>query len=372
MAPTGVADVRLQRFQRPWRPYVCPGSSSRDGRTPALILPREAVVCRTCRQRVLTTDGPPRYFQQPPQTYLCNALDGNGSHPRPATISNPFSNGPDSFARLLYEFGCYLIPSPRYQHYPTTERSVWKDSRILWKGAPNRHPRIENGVLTEEELRVQLAAHNALMAGGVEMPPPSSGPQEAVYNAAPQMYAAAPGPPPGPPPFMGGMLPPGAMGAPPFPPEGMGFPPPFPPCGMPPGAPPGFGMPPPGLLRPGAPGGPPLPPGMSMPPFPPGGGPPFHSAPPLGLPAAPVGVPTPPDAPTTPMRPQYIANKSITQGRDGAGLARSQLLSYKYRFNIAQASQALQASPVHVSTSKDSPPKDGSRGIKRARTEDFM
>lgn len=100
----------------------------------------------------------------------------------------------------------------------------------------NKRPRIENRVLTEEELRVQLAAHKALMGGG-ELPPVQAnggggGGGGAVYNAAPQTYAAPPMPvamPPGMPPF----APPGFPGPPP---PGMPFPPPFPPgAGFPPG-----------------------------------------------------------------------------------------------------------------------------------------
>ncbi|KIJ31582.1 hypothetical protein M422DRAFT_266722 [Sphaerobolus stellatus SS14] len=148
-------------------------------------------------------------------------------------------------------------------------------------------------------------------------------------------------------------------------------------------------MPPPGLLRPGAPGGPPLPPGMPMPPFPPGGGPPFHGAPPPGLPPGgptppfpptPVGVLTPPAAPTTPVRSLPTPNPSQTNPPLKAGTVlvwqdanyspiEKRALEDKYRFNIAQASQPP---PVHVSTGDDSPSKDGPRGTKRARAEDFM
>lgn len=100
-----------------------------------------------------------------------------------------------------------------------------------------KRPKFENRVFTQEELRVQLEAHKALM-GAVDNPPPvapdaASG---AVVNAAPQTYAAPPSqisPPPGSappvmPPFVPGGAPPGALpGQPPFPPlSGVpGFPP---------------------------------------------------------------------------------------------------------------------------------------------------
>lgn len=180
------------------------------------------------------------------------------------------------------------------------------------KGLPqNKRPRIENRVLSEEELRAQLHAHRALMGGGDTAPAPAPAHGGAVYNAAPQTYAtpAAPSsgppfppgmmpPPPGAGPFPGGPPPPGFSGQPPFPPfpPGPGFPPGcvdvfillncniclLTPTHRPP--PPGFPFPPPGLLRPGqappgAPGvspggGPPLPPGVSGSPPAPGTAPP--------------------------------------------------------------------------------------------------
>lgn len=109
------------------------------------------------------------------------------------------------------------------------------------KGLPqNKRPRIENRVLSEEELRAQLHAHRALMGGGDTAPAPAPAHGGAVYNAAPQTYAtpAAPSsgppfppgmmpPPPGAGPFPGGPPPPGFSGQPPFPPfpPGPGFPP---------------------------------------------------------------------------------------------------------------------------------------------------
>jgi hypothetical protein len=113
----------------------------------------------------------------------------------------------------------------------------------------NKRPRIENRVLTEEELRVQLEAHKTLMGGGDPAPGAGAGAGgdgagggSAVYNAAPQTYVSQQmplPPPPGVPPFMPGPMPP-------FPPGGIpsGFPgqPPFPGFGgpPPPGFPPGY------------------------------------------------------------------------------------------------------------------------------------
>ncbi|KIJ44584.1 hypothetical protein M422DRAFT_251863 [Sphaerobolus stellatus SS14] len=197
----------------------------------------------------------------------------------------------------------------------------------------NKRLRIENRVLTEE-LRVQLAAHKALMGGGTEMPPPSSAPEP----------------------------PPDAMGALPFPPSSMGFPLPFPPGGLPPGyCSSGFVMPPPGVLRPG---------------------PPFHAAPPSGLPPdgptppflpTPVGVPTP-AASTTPVRSLPTPNPSQTNPplKTGTVLVwqdanyspiERRALDDKYRFNITQTSQSP---PMHVSTGDDSPSKgEERRGLGR-------
>jgi hypothetical protein len=95
----------------------------------------------------------------------------------------------------------------------------------------NKKPKIQNRVLTEEELRVQLEAHKALMGQG-DVAPAAVDPaaSAAVYNAAPETYTAPPtiaAPPapmagvPGMPPF--GVPPgvPGMPGAPPFPPVGI-------------------------------------------------------------------------------------------------------------------------------------------------------
>lgn len=88
-----------------------------------------------------------------------------------------------------------------------------------------KRPKIENRVLTQEELRVQLEAHKALM-GAVDntiVAPPPDAATGAVVNAAPQTYVAPPTgispPAPGVPPFMPNGPPPAAIsGVPSFPP----------------------------------------------------------------------------------------------------------------------------------------------------------
>ena len=97
---------------------------------------------------------------------------------------------------------------------------------------PPKKAKYDNRVLSEDELRAQLAAHRALM--GANDPsssttaPADSGANGAVYSATAQTYAtpaAAPVPPPAP----------GTPGMPPFFPGGPtpgGF---GPPIGMPPG-----------------------------------------------------------------------------------------------------------------------------------------
>lgn len=83
-----------------------------------------------------------------------------------------------------------------------------------------KRQKIENRVLTEEELRAQLAAHKALM-GQADAAPVDPAVSAAVYNAAPESYSA---PPEMSMPPYGGLPPPGMPGAPPFPPAGMPIP----------------------------------------------------------------------------------------------------------------------------------------------------
>lgn len=92
---------------------------------------------------------------------------------------------------------------------------------------PAKRPKIENRVYTQEELRIQLEAHKALM-GAADNPPPFAQDTAtgAVVNAAPQTYAAPPTQisPPVPAQFMPPAAIPGQPGLPPFP-GAMGFPP---------------------------------------------------------------------------------------------------------------------------------------------------
>ena len=105
-----------------------------------------------------------------------------------------------------------------------------------------KRPKVENRPLSEEELKVQLEAHKALMGGADTSSAPLASDSSigAVYGAPPQAYAAPPAPAPthppsNPPPPMGfaGAPPPflpalplGAFpGAAPFPPPMAGFPP---------------------------------------------------------------------------------------------------------------------------------------------------
>jgi hypothetical protein len=94
-----------------------------------------------------------------------------------------------------------------------------------------KRPRVENKVISEADLKVQLASHKALMGAG-DMPSSNKlndiGETATVYNAEPTAYAA-PIPPMGPPNPMMGMpgMPPFPPGG--FPPPGMPMAPPFPP-----------------------------------------------------------------------------------------------------------------------------------------------
>lgn len=106
---------------------------------------------------------------------------------------------------------------------------------------PAKRPKTENRPLTEEELRIQLEAHKALMGAHEHSSAPAATDSSTggVYGAPAQTYAVPPVPtmgmpPPGmmplgaPPPFFPGGPPPGVFsGQPPFPPyPGMpGFPP---------------------------------------------------------------------------------------------------------------------------------------------------
>ncbi|KAF8524041.1 hypothetical protein JB92DRAFT_2882581 [Gautieria morchelliformis] len=302
-------------------------------------------------------------------------------------------------------FGMEGIPAPDVADYKRRkEQELGLPAGSIsgsGKGLPqNKRPRIENRVLSEDELRAQLQAHKALMGGGDAAPAPAPAHGGAVYNAAPQTYAT-PSAPPSVPPFPPGMMPP--PGAGPFPggpPPGFpggpppGFPgqPPFPPfpqgAGFPPGPPPpGFPFPPPGLLRPGQS---PLPPGAPVPPFPPGGLTPGAS----GTPATQTSTPPQPSVPTS-GAPAEVGN-STSQTQAPAATVSSPRPRTPLPPNPPQSNPALKAgtvlvwqepnySPVekraqhpkyrYVPQPDDEPmaaKADGPRGTKRARAEDFL
>lgn len=175
-----------------------------------------------------------------------------------------------------------------------------------------KRPKIDNRVISEDELRRQLQEHRALM--GLNNPEPSTAQEStstpAVY-AAPQTYAAppvslAPSMPPVVPPSPFPPMPPGVSGVPP------GFP--FPPGMAPPGyiffifisqstnfendcSSPGFPLPP-GVVPPFPP------PSVSvLPPMPPGFVPP-QGMPPQGMP--PPGFSPPAAAAPTPPPPRFV------------------------------------------------------------------
>ncbi|ETS60351.1 hypothetical protein PaG_05552 [Moesziomyces aphidis] len=114
---------------------------------------------------------------------------------------------------------------------PETDLAEWKERRAAQRAdgnvpVQNKRPRIEKLVLSKEQLRIQLAAHKALMSGQAPMP------------------GLGAGPPPGFPPAGPFSVPPPAFGVPP---PNFARPPPTQP-------PPGFGAPPPGSM-PNAPPG---------------------------------------------------------------------------------------------------------------------
>jgi hypothetical protein len=124
-------------------------------------------------------------------------------------------------------FGMEGIPAPDVADYKRRkEIELGLAAGSISQPAAKR-AKVENRVLSEEELRAQLAAHKALM-GRADAAPTSAdvAASATVYNAAPETYAA-------PAPMAQGPPPPGVMpGMPQF---GMGPPsgPPFPPMGMP-------------------------------------------------------------------------------------------------------------------------------------------
>ena len=135
-------------------------------------------------------------------------------------------------------FGMEGIPAPDVADYKRRKEIELGLAAGSISQPQAKRPKIENRVLSEEELKAQLAAHKALMgANDPSVPPLTDGSSGGVYGAGPQTYAVPPAPAAMPPP---GMTPPVMPpGAPPFfhagPPPLGAFPgqPPFPPFGMP-------------------------------------------------------------------------------------------------------------------------------------------
>jgi len=293
-------------------------------------------------------------------------------------------------------FGMVGIPAPDVADYKRRKEIELGLSAGSISQPPQKKTKIENKVYSEEELKAQLEVHKALMgvSTGPENPPPSE--SSAVYNAAPQAYAAPPVPASGMPPP--GVAPPMPMGASPFPPGATppippgispppGVMPPFPPQapGMPPGPPmPGYHMPP-GF----PPGGPHIPPpGLGHPPAPPGWGPPAGSGgpgftpPPPRLPVAQPPqfvpalhqqspLPTPSDAiappkPSQPTLPNHVVaqiNPEFKKPTD---------LKYKDANFAPEEHRALHSKYSYSKITDSAAPAEESRGKKRARAEDFL
>lgn len=303
-------------------------------------------------------------------------------------------------------FGMEGIPAPDVADYKRRKEIELGLNPGTITQPQAKRPKIENRVYTQEELRIQLEAHKALM-GAVDNPPPvapdsSSGP---VVNAAPQTYAAPPSQispppgsaPPGMPPVLPGGVPPPMPGQPAFPPfpGAAGFPPGPPPPGfqMPPGFPPPGMVPPgglpfpPGMPPPGMPGAPPFATGAAPPPVgqtPPAFSPPPGAAAPVTPTKLPGGPPQPPPAPrfttppfssrqlpdlsATPQKPS-IPNPALKQ--ENPELKKGQILKYTDANYSPEENRAYDPkyffSPQQASTSQDE-----TRGKKRARAEDFL
>lgn len=115
-------------------------------------------------------------------------------------------------------FGMEGIPAPDVADYKRRkEIELGLAAGSISQPQPKR-PKVENRLLSEEELRAQLEAHKALMGGSSDVPSaPAPEATATVYNALPTAYATPPVPQPGVPPS--GVSPPGPppmLGMPPF------------------------------------------------------------------------------------------------------------------------------------------------------------
>ncbi|KZT43705.1 hypothetical protein SISSUDRAFT_491393 [Sistotremastrum suecicum HHB10207 ss-3] len=98
-------------------------------------------------------------------------------------------------------FGMEGIPAPDVADYKRRKEIELGLSAGAITQPQSKRPRIENKVLTQNELKIQLQAHKALM-GAADIVPPLpmvGGEAGGVYNAEPTAYAAPPMP--GMPPF---------------------------------------------------------------------------------------------------------------------------------------------------------------------------
>jgi hypothetical protein len=134
-------------------------------------------------------------------------------------------------------FGMEGIPAPDVADYKRRKEIELGLAAGTISQPQAKRPKIENRLMSEDELKAQLEAHKALMGLNNPEPPKSSTSDTpggassgaVVYGAPAQTYAAPPVPVPSsgisPPSFPPGVSPP--LGMPPFPP--------FPPGGLPSG-----------------------------------------------------------------------------------------------------------------------------------------
>ncbi|KAJ7578505.1 hypothetical protein C8J56DRAFT_797331 [Mycena floridula] len=275
-------------------------------------------------------------------------------------------------------FGMEGIPAPDVADYKRRKEIELGLAAGSISQPQAKRPRTENRPLSEEELKMALEQHKALMGAGASEPIAADSSTGGVYGAAPQAYAVPPSPMgmmppgmmPGAPPFF---PPPGAMpGAPPFPPfPGMGFPPgppppgfPFPPPpgmipGMPP--PPGFGIPPPGMM-------PPMPPPMAR-------GPPNFVPQQAGASAPPPLAPQPSAEPPKPAEPKArptqptLPNPALKQ--TNPDFKKPTELKYADANFQPDEYRAYHEKYLYDPTAAGGY-DDEPRGKKRARAEDFL